>query len=391
MHGHRWLVPLCLATAFWAFSFGLGAPLASLWLKAGGYTETFIGLNTGTYFLGIVLTAAFVPRLMRRWGNGCLIVGMILTGLSVAAFPWGMPPAGWFVLRFLTGVGAALSLIPMETYISHVSTTQRRAQNFGYYAVCFGVGMALGTGIGIQLGENMPRLAFFLGGLAALAGGAVISLWKPAFPAEETGNSSSAPLELRRNFLSFGSAWSQGFLEGGMVALLPIYLLAVGLTVATVSWLMSGLLIGVIVAQVPLAWLADRLGRTRVLIGCYIVSMTGMGCLLVWLGVAWLAAWLFIVGACSAALYPLGLALLGDRTPPGSLARANAWYLTSNCLGSLTGPVIAGAAMECFGNDALFISGAGAVFLVLALWVGTKDRRAAVEAERPNAPARTAA
>ena len=70
------------------------------------------------------------------------------------------------------------------------------------------------------------------------------------------------------NVLSLGTAWSQGFLEGGMLALLPIYLLAAGLSEAAVSWLMSGLMIGIIVAQVPVAWLADRLGRTAVLVGC---------------------------------------------------------------------------------------------------------------------------
>src|SRR5207249_9497035 len=123
---------------------------------------------------------------------------------------------------------------------------------------------------------------------------------------------------------------------------------------AAASWLMSGLMIGIIVAQVPVAWLADRLGRTAVLVGCNVVALFGMTCLMFPTGTGWMALWLFAVGACSGAFYPLGLALLGERVPPGGMARANACYLAINCGGSMTGPVIAGAMMEWFGNRAMF-------------------------------------
>jgi MFS family permease len=76
------------------------------------------------------------------------------------------------------------------------------------------------------------------------------------------------------------------------------------------------------------------------------------------------------VGGCCAAIYPLGLALLGERTPPPALARANAWYLASNCAGSLSGPVLMGAAIDLTGSHlALFAVGMAAVALVLAVWV----------------------
>src|SRR5262249_44832457 len=92
------------------------------------------------------------------------------------------------------------------------------------------------------------------------------------------------------------------------------------------------------------------------------------GCLL-WPGsVAWLAFWLFVAGACSGALYPLGLALLGERTLPASMSRASAWFLAINCAGSLTGPVVAGVAMDLFGRAALFVAGGGALGAVLAAW-----------------------
>jgi MFS family permease len=202
-----------------------------------------------------------------------------------------------------------------------------------------------------------------------LLGTVVVIAWRPELASAAEAKHAATPLEFRRNFLSYGSAWTQGFLEGGMVGLLLIYLLAAGLSEDDASSLMSGLMIGVIVAQVPVAWLADRLGRSLVLLVCNVVALIGIACLLVPGSGAWLAIWLLVVGASSGALYPLGLALLGERLPTTGLARANAWYLGINCLGSVTGPVVAGRCMDWFGRGALFVAGGGAVLVVLATWL----------------------
>lgn len=358
----------CLAGLFWSFNFGLGAPLASLWLQDHGHSATVIGLNTGVYYLGIALAAGIVPWMMRRFGRGCPVLGMVASGLSVALFPWGGGLFGWFLLRLLNGVGGALSLIPMETFVNHASPHEHRARNFGFYAFSVALGIALGTLVGMQMYSGTPRLAFVLGGVVpflsviAILGG----VSRMEAPAEEDAKGT---LPVGRIFLSLGSAWSQGFLEGGMIALLPIYLLAIGLTDSAVGWLMSGMMMGVIGFQVPVAWLADRLGRTNVLLGCYAVTAVSLVFMPFCTGSAWLALWLFLAGACSAAFYPLGLALLGEKTPRSGLARANAWYLGINCVGSLTGPVCCGIAMDEFGRRALFVAGEMAVVLVLVAWV----------------------
>src|SRR5207237_10497453 len=121
------LLVICIAGLLWAFSFGLGAPLASVWLKDAGHRETLVGLNTGVYYLGIALTAVVVPWLMRRSGRGTLIAGMVLTAVTVAWFPWGCNLSGYFVLRFLNGVGGALSLMPLETLVNHNSPPEQRS------------------------------------------------------------------------------------------------------------------------------------------------------------------------------------------------------------------------------------------------------------------------
>ncbi len=117
MANGRYLSAICLGTAAWSFSFGLGSQVISHWLHGQGADNTTIGLNHSTYYLGLALGSLAVPWLNRRLGNYCTISGMIFSGLTLAVFPCAATWEGWFLLRFLNGLAGALSLVPLEIRI----------------------------------------------------------------------------------------------------------------------------------------------------------------------------------------------------------------------------------------------------------------------------------
>ncbi len=234
--------------------------------------------------------------------------------------------------------------------------------------------MALGVGcgqvVGLPLYPMAPRLAFALGGAVALLAGALLVFLPAEEAAGETEEVGTAFRWQAAVLLALGTAWAQGFLEGGVLTFLSPYLLALGFGELPAAGLTGVLFLGVVLAQLPTATLADRLGRVRVLLACHAVVLVSLVALPLCRGPVGLGGWLFAVGACSATLYPLGLALLGDRVPAASLARANAWYLACNCLGSLTGPYLMGEAVDRAGWPAMFGVGAAAVAAVLGAWAG---------------------
>jgi MFS family permease len=364
----RLLFALCVASAGWAFSFGLSVPLAALWLEHHGCSQKVIGLNSSAYYLGVAAASLVLPALIRRSGRRCVVAGMIIDGLTTALFPFGLGLPVWLGLRLLAGAATALSLIPMETLVNQHAPPDKRAADFGLYAFCVALGIGLGALVGVPLYPLAPHFAFALGGVVALASAALV-WWElpPEQIAEE--QTPASPLSFLANFLSYGTAWTQGALEAGMFTFLSGYLLALGYSENSVSGLFGVMFIGVIAFQVPLAQLADHLGRTRMLLSCHAVVLVGVAVMPWLLGPLGLGATLFVVGACCAALYPLGLAVLGERVPRSAMGRANAWYLASNCAGSLLGPVLTGAAMDWFGRRALFASAATAIVGVVGLWL----------------------
>jgi len=356
-----------MASAAWAFSFGLSVPLASLWLQEAGYSWRIIGLNTSVYYLGVVLASPFLPRLMSRIGaRNVVVIGMILDGITVALFPFLSGVPSWFVLRFLAGVGTAMSLIPMETHVNSNAPPTHRAWDFGLYAVAVAAGVGLGPGLGLPLYPLAPHLAFVLAGLSAILASGLVRWGMPEWSDPiEAGSPGDAPLVWRQNALSLGTAWVQGFLEGAMLTFMSAYLLGLGYTEAGASGLMAAMFVGIVAVQMPGAWLADRLGRLQVLLVCHAVVLAGLLLLPGCHAPLALSLGLFLVGACSAAVYPLGLALMGERLAPSALSRANAWYLACNCAGSLVGPWLTGEVCDRLGPGAMFAV-AAAVVLVAA-------------------------
>lgn len=368
------LALLSLASLGWAMSFSVAATLAPRWMHDAGCSASSVGLNAACYYLGVALASPLVPPLLRNGGRWCVVVGMLLDALTTALFPFGEGVVYWHLLRFVGGVGTAMSLIPMETLVNHNALPQRRARDFSVYAVCVALGIALGPVVGQPLYPQAPRLTFALGGAVTLAA-TLLAFFLPYH--DEEGQAEQGAFDWRSGLFGFGTAWAQGFLEGGTITFLSLYLLSKGHDTPAVSGLLGALFAGVVVAQLPVGWLADRLGRQRVLLACHAVLLVGMAIVPSLTAVAPTGLLLFVLGAACGALYPLGLALLGERVGASGLARANAWYLVSNCAGSLSGPLAVGLAIDAFGLSAQFVLDALAIAAVLLAGALTARRRSA--------------
>ncbi len=375
MAAPRWLnlLLICLATGGWSFGFGVASQLVSHWMNDAGASNEQIGWNHSAYYLGVAVASLAVPPLTRRFGHRAAGVGMLACAPTLVLFPWAGGATGWFVLRLLNGAAGALSVIPLESLVSRDAPPAERARNFAFYGVALTLGGAFGIWAGLGLYTPGDPFPFYLGSVAPAAGGLAVLAWLRIGPAEaaEPAVASPLPLQWRQQLLSYGTAWSQGFLEGGMLAFLALFLESRGLSAEGAGDVMGVTMIGVIVFQVPVSWLADRCGRRPVLLGCYAVAMAAMLLAPSCPAPFALAVCLFVFGACSGAMYPLGLALLGEGLPASSLPRVYSWYLAAECAGSLMGAPAMGRARDVWGQGSMFAVGFAALGLVLAVWAAT--------------------
>jgi MFS family permease len=178
-----------------------------------------------------------------------------------------------------------------------------------------------------------------------------------------------------------------------MIAFLSLYLMShqggLGLSADAAGGLMAVLMVGVILFQVPVSWLADRLGKVRVLIGCYSVVVVALIALPWCLPSIWLGMCLFLFGACSGGLYPLGLSLLGEGMADHSLPRLYAWYMAMECFGSQLGAAAMGQGRDWWGESAMFGVGLAAILAVLLAWVALRSMHKRRQQAATPAPSET--
>ena len=333
---------------------GIATPLLSLLIEHAGHGAVMAGANAAVGTVAVVLVSPFVPRLVRAFGVlGSMYAGISISTVAMLLFPMTDNLVLWFVFRFVLGAGMAVLWVVGETWLNAATSPNNRGLVSGIYSTLLGVGFAAGplviTGVGID-----GPLPFMIGAVLVLVSALPLVLARRLAPrgvGEEEGGLlrtlTMAPLIMSAVFVC-------GFIDMAILSLLPLYGLRAGLDEQSALILLTVLISGTTVMQLPTGWLADRLGRFRLLISCAVVGTAAPLLVPVAMGNDTLL-WpiLFLWGGTTVSLYTIGLAMLGERFSPERLPAANAMMVISYCMGSIMGPPITGAAMEAWGMDAM--------------------------------------
>ena len=129
-----------------------------------------------------------------------------------------------------------------------------------------------------------------------------------------------------------------------------------GTTQSTAALMLSAFVLGNLLLQLPLGWLADKAPRRTVLIGCALGAAifgalvpTAFGGSALWLV-------LFLWGGLVFGFYTIGLTELGQRVDRTDIVSANTAFVMLYEVGTLLGPIVTGAAMDAAGRQAMPLS-----------------------------------
>ena len=165
------------------------------------------------------------------------------------------------------------------------------------------------------------------------------------------------------------------------LSLLPLFAMSHGITSEVAVLFASALLLGDTTMQFPIGWLADRLGRERVHIGCGVIVVALLPFLPWAVASPWLC-WplLYVLGAAAGAIYTLSLVACGERFRGVALVSASSLVGASWSMASFGGPLVAGALMKSVGSDAMVgvLLVAALAFLAAAWWEKHRMPRRAI-------------
>jgi MFS family permease len=346
---------------------GVGMPLVPLALEQQGHDKLTIGLVSAMWAIGMLSFGTRIPALAARFGAVQAIIGAVVIGAILnASYTVTSGPLAWGILTFLHGIIGGVPWVVSEIWMNVVVEEKQRGRVMGIYAGMVALGMALGP-----LVLQLPWVGVY--GPVPLLTGAALSLlvavpllpsWRTAPRIRVDRESGFAAVVVGAPLAMF-AAFACGLGEQVAFSFLPVYAVNAGVSADTGALWLSAFVMGNVILQWPIGWLADHADRRLVLAGCALVSaVLVIGLALIpaqWAGTVGVV---MLWGGVSFSIYPVGLALLGQRFRGGDIARANTAFSLIYVVGGLVGRPTAGGAMDVFGPPGL--GGSLAIFYVAA-------------------------
>lgn len=380
-----WPIYLCVAVT--ALGIGIVNPIIPYLLEQNGATEFVVGLTTSVMFASLVLTAWPIGKKIDRVGiRPFLLLGLVSYCFAMILMPWAHRIGYFFILRAFEGIGWSAVWTSAETYVSQVSTPERRGHNTAVYGMSLASGTAAGPILGATLFSIWEVLPFLVAVVLAVGAGIIVLLIVPEprlHHDEDHAVGSGISFSLARPLLlPLIIAFLYGYGTLSLVALVP----TLNFSPFRIGVLITVTVVANIVAQVPVGRLLDKFGYRPLLLSS-LTLLSGAALfstlhppfpLLLLLG--------SLLGAFAGTLYPIGLAILGSRVPPAKLGGANGLFTVCYGLGSVFGPAITGGIMTLVGprhsDQALFATIGLLVFTLLVMLLLGVDRVGVTE-EQP--------
>ena len=312
---------------------------------ARGHSSLFIGINAAMHALGVLLAAPLLPGLAAKLGARRLtVLALIAAGVLLFLFRlWPMVWA-WFPLRIALGAAAETLFVMSETWTNVLSEEGTRGRTMAIYTAALSLGMVLGPALLSQIGVS--NRAFVIGAaISVCATLFVVPPWvlAPARSAPEPAQPlrylKLAPIAIATTILNAG-------VETAGLSFIALYATGLGWSEQRAMQLISTLMLGAILLQIPIGWLADKMDKRRLaLILAWISAVTA----LLWpfaLQETPLAfAMVFVWGGLFVGIYTVMLAMVGSRFQGNDLVGVYAVMGLAWGTGALIGPSAAGVAM----------------------------------------------
>nr|WP_199045238.1 MFS transporter [Dyella sp. ASV24] len=345
--GSRRLSLLCVmaAAAVFGLSYSLSSPLIATHLEARGYSDVVIGVNASMHALGVLCMAFVLPRLSLSWSTRTLVVTSLLaTAGALLLLMMVDDVRAWFVFRFVLGCAAETLFVMTEVWINGLSVEEARGRTLATYTALLSLGMAIGPGVLSVVGVG--AFAYVLGaGMAVLAAGcaALPMLIVPLGHGDPVRASECwklAPLAL-------GATVLNAAVETAGLTFIAPYAMEQGWTQAMGMRLLTCLLVGAVLCQPLVGWVADRMDRRALALRLAVCSAA---LALVWpLAIRWPVvafALVFVWGGLFVGIYTVMLTLVGARFRGPQLVGIYSAMGIAWGVGALGGPVLAGVAMS---------------------------------------------
>ncbi len=344
-----------------------------------------IGLVQSAFSLLPVFTAVALGRWIDRLGEGRFLLSAV-TMMAVASFLLAFAPTlvAIAAAQMLFGFGQVVNVVAGQAMIANRARRDQREQAYSWYSTVVSiaqlagpaiaavlVGSAVGTavaGIGPFTGNDEAAVFLFAAACGVVAALLATRLLDRSRPARATADDEAGPnllvaawIVLRKPGMAAAMFVSLTVISSidVLVAYLPAYGEATGLSVETVGLLLSVRAGASLTSRFFMTQLIRRLGRKPLLVLSSAMAGAGIVLLPFVSSVPVLVGLMVVIGLGLGLGQPMTIAWVANRSSRKERALALGVRVTGNRAGLLTVPAIMGAVAGASGIAVIWVALAG--------------------------------
>jgi MFS family permease len=333
------------------------------------FGATVTGIVMSAYFLGLLIGARSVSRVINRVGH-IRCFGLFASVISITALVhvlW-VDPLVWGSMRMVSGFCMAGMITITESWLNARTDNRHRGQVLSWYMITNYGAAGLGQFL-LPLADPGEFVLFCVISMLFSAALVPVMITRASAPRPSPPVRVSIAYLYRMAPMACVGAMGAGMMNANFYGLAPVFTQRIGLSLKETSLFMATAVLSGIVLQWPLGRLSDRIGRPNVL------GAVAMAIALACLGIAFFSTaaggWLFAMAAAYGGtvftVYSISAAQAHDLSEPENLVKTAGAMLIAFGAGAILGPVIGGVAMRNIGPGALFGVNA-AIALCIALF-----------------------
>lgn len=369
------LLAVIFAATIFGLTYGLSSPLIAFRLLDAGMSESLIGLSAAMHAVGVFIVAPFLPALFRRFSPLFMML-MSLTALAVIFALFSVVALSyWFLLRLGLGLFSEIIMVQTETWLNDSTVERARGKVLALYTAGMSLGFATGPMILVGVG-SAGGVAFYVATAITILAACLIFATRMPRPEEHPEVAGSFWHCLKLASLPIAATVLNAAVEVLGMNFLSLYAIRLGWSESAATLLISVLMFGAIVLQLPVGWLADKVNR--------LVLMRTLACIAAVLAFTWpliltfhLLAYglLFLWGGIFVGIYTVAITWVGERFRGGQLAGIYSAMSIAWGAGALFGPLLGGLAMMFSAHGLPWLTGALCLLFTLYSLSGRSKRR----------------
>ncbi|MCB1073069.1 MAG: MFS transporter [Chlamydiales bacterium] len=351
---------------------GFFTTFTSLRFSVEGYPNFVVGVLGGAYYLGMMLGALYVERLISRIGHIRSFAMMAsINSVIIVIQSFYIDPYSWTFYRILTGFCTSGFFIAIESWLLLSSGLRSRGKLLSLYMLT----LYLAQGFGQFLLNASPiqslipfAITVILSSLSVIP----VSMMRSSGPVLLESAITNVFQIIKRSPLGPIGCFVSGLMMSSFYGLAPIFAREIHLSLFQISQVMGFTIMGGLLLQWPIGHLSDIFNRRKVIIGVAFALMLVTFALYHSSNFHYylLLALMVLFGGISFTLYPLAITYTCDHFSDKKVIGITCALLLVYGVGCIVGPLISPFFMSYFGPSGLFLymSILCALYIVICMW-----------------------